>query len=91
MHVLLQDLCSRHQPAVLLVTHDVDEAILLADRVVVLVDGRLSLDLVVDIDHPRDRETVNFSRLRGRLLAELGVVEPSAAQVPGSDASRDFR
>ena len=36
MHGLLQDLCRRHTPAVLLVTHDVDEAILLADRVVVL-------------------------------------------------------
>ena len=36
MHVLLQDLCVRHRPAVLLVTHDVDEAILLADRAVVL-------------------------------------------------------
>ncbi|HEV3383057.1 MAG TPA: hypothetical protein VG142_18985 [Trebonia sp.] len=32
MHGLLQDLCARHHPAVLLVTHDVDEAILLADR-----------------------------------------------------------
>jgi sulfonate transport system ATP-binding protein len=31
MHALLQDLCARHRPAVLLVTHDVDEAILLAD------------------------------------------------------------
>ena len=39
MHGLLQDLCARHHPAVLLVTHDVDEAILLADRVLVLSDG----------------------------------------------------
>src|SRR5439155_3586104 len=33
MHALLRELCRRHQPAVLLVTHDVDEAITLADRV----------------------------------------------------------
>ena len=39
MHALLQELCARHRPAVLLVTHDVDEAILLADRVLVLADG----------------------------------------------------
>ena len=39
MHALVQQLCARHRPAVLLVTHDVDEAILLADRVLVLTDG----------------------------------------------------
>ena len=36
MHSLVVQLCERHHPAVLLVTHDVDEAILLADRVAVL-------------------------------------------------------
>jgi sulfonate transport system ATP-binding protein len=81
MHVLLQDLCSRHRPAVLLVTHDVDEAILLADRVVVLVDGRLSLDLMVDLERPRDRGNSAFTRMRARLLAELGVAESAP---PGS-------
>ena len=40
MHALLRDLCDRHRPATLLVTHDVDEAIVLADRVLVLADGR---------------------------------------------------
>ena len=39
MHGLLRELCERHRPAVLLVTHDVDEAIVLADRVIVLDDG----------------------------------------------------
>ncbi len=36
MHGLLRELCAAHRPAVLLVTHDVDEAIALADRIVVL-------------------------------------------------------
>ena len=45
MHALVQELCARHRPAVLLVTHDVDEAILLADRVLVLTDGVISLDV----------------------------------------------
>lgn len=75
MHALLQELCRRHQPAVLLVTHDVDEAILLADRVVVLSDGRLSLDIPVDVPSPRLRTDEAFARLRTRLLAELGVDE----------------
>lgn len=73
MHALLQDLYQRHRPAVLLVTHDVDEAILLADRVLVLTKGRLSLDLPVDVDAPRNRSDPRFAALRRRLLAELGV------------------
>jgi sulfonate transport system ATP-binding protein len=75
MHTLLQDLCARHHPAVLLVTHDVDEAILLADRVLVLIDGAISVDLPVGLARPRDRGHAQFSELRTRLLAELGVSE----------------
>jgi sulfonate transport system ATP-binding protein len=74
MHALLQDLCARHHPAVLLVTHDVDEAILLADRALVLVDGRITLDLPVRLDRPRDRGHPGFIALRSRLLAGLGVI-----------------
>jgi len=75
MHALLQDLCERHQPAVLLVTHDVDEAIILADRALVLSGGQLTLDLPVELDRPRDRGHPAFIELRNRLLAELGVPE----------------
>jgi sulfonate transport system ATP-binding protein len=75
MHALLQRLCARHQPAVLLVTHDVDEAILLADRIVVLVDGAIAFDAHVDLAKPRNRGDANFLALRSRLLGELGVDE----------------
>jgi sulfonate transport system ATP-binding protein len=75
MHALLQELCARHRPAVLLVTHDVDEAILLADRVLVLRDGRFSLDRQVELPSPRLRSDDEFARLRSALLAELGVDE----------------
>ena len=75
MHALLQQLCARHRPAVLLVTHDVDEALLLADRVLVLVDGTISLDLAVALACPRRRGDRSFIELRSRLLAELGVDE----------------
>jgi sulfonate transport system ATP-binding protein len=78
MHVLLRDLCSRHTPAVLLVTHDVDEAILLADRVLVLVDGRIGLDVPVELGGSRQRRDPGFDALRTRLLAELGVAEEIA-------------
>jgi sulfonate transport system ATP-binding protein len=75
MHALVQQLCARHRPAVLLVTHDVDEAVLLADRVLVLTDGVISLDEPVDLPSPRLRRDAGFIALRSRLLAELGVDE----------------
>lgn len=75
MHALVQQLVSRHQPAVLLVTHDVDEAVVLADRVLVLTDGVISLDVPVDLPSPRLRGDSRFIALRSRLLRELGVDE----------------
>jgi sulfonate transport system ATP-binding protein len=75
MHALVQQLVSKHQPAVLLVTHDVDEAVVLADRVLVLTDGVISLDVPVDLPSPRLRGDSRFTALRSRLLRELGVDE----------------
>jgi len=79
MHGLVEQLWRRHRPAVVLVTHDVDEAILLADRVLVLADGRISLDMSVGIDRPRRKASPEFDRLRTRLLVQLGVVDHAQA------------
>ncbi|MEU9453841.1 ABC transporter ATP-binding protein [Streptomyces sp. NPDC048277] len=68
MHHLLRELWKRHRPSVLLVTHDVDEAIALADRVLVLERGRIGLDLTVDRAHPGAHH-------RKQLLTALGVTE----------------
>jgi len=73
MHGLLRDLYARHEPAVLLVTHDVDEAIVLADRVIVLDQGQIALHVEVGIDGPRDTADPRFADLRAQLLAALGV------------------
>ena len=73
MHDLLAELCARHNPAVLLVTHDVDEAIGLADRIVVLDGGRIIFDRTVDVHGRRERHHPRFIELRARLLAALGV------------------
>jgi sulfonate transport system ATP-binding protein len=77
MHALLQELCARHRPAVLLVTHDVDEAILLADRVLVLRDGAFAVDRRVELPS-RHRSEDAFAALRSELLSELGVVDVAA-------------
>ena len=79
MQDLVADLCARHRPAVLLVTHDVDEAIRLADRVLVLRDGQLVFDEPVGLDRPRDVAEPGFTTLRRRLLRELGVALPEAS------------
>jgi sulfonate transport system ATP-binding protein len=81
MHALLRTLCARHRPAVLLVTHDVDEAIALADRVVVLDRGRIAADLPVDLPAPRRAGGPAHTELRDRLLTHLGV-DPTE---PGPD------
>ncbi len=75
MHGLVRDLIARHRPAVLLVTHDVDEAVLLADRVLTMRDGRIAADHQVSAQ-ARSRGDAKFVALRAALLAELGVVEP---------------
>lgn len=83
MQALVKELCRRHSPAVMLVTHDVDEALRLADRVLVLKDAHLSLDIELD----QHRGPGQIAALRARLYQELGV--KSAADTTtsaGSDA-----
>jgi sulfonate transport system ATP-binding protein len=75
MQSLVGELFQAHRPAVLLVTHDVEEALLLADRVLVLADGRLTEDIAVALPRPRRRADAGFDALRLRLLAALGVDE----------------
>jgi sulfonate transport system ATP-binding protein len=72
MHDLVRDLHRRHRPAVLLVTHDVDEALELADRVVVLHNGRLDEQLEVR-EACSDRLDPRFERARAHVLGLLGV------------------
>ncbi len=73
MHRLVLGLWERHRPAVLLVTHDVDEALALADRVLVLGDCHISHQSSVGVARPRDRDHPELISLRNRLLSELGV------------------
>jgi sulfonate transport system ATP-binding protein len=77
---LVVELWQRHHCAVLLVTHDVEEALVLADRVLVMRDGRVAHDVTVDLPRPRELDAAGFVSLRTRLLSWLGVDD--AAAVP---------
>ncbi|BDY32470.1 MULTISPECIES: ABC transporter ATP-binding protein [Mycolicibacterium] len=74
MRTLLLDLWREHGFGVLLVTHDVDEAVALADRVLVLEDGRVVHTLEIDDTRrsPGD-PSANTERYRAELLHQLGV------------------
>jgi sulfonate transport system ATP-binding protein len=67
MHRLVRQLWERHRPATLLVTHDVDEALALADRVLVLEGGRIAAEHVPDV--------VRQAEIRAQVLSDLGVGE----------------
>jgi sulfonate transport system ATP-binding protein len=73
MQNLVAELWQAHRPAVLLVTHDVEEALLLADRVMVLEHGKIALDRQVGLARPREQGEPEFNRLRRELLGALGV------------------
>ena len=79
MQDLLLDIHRAHPATVLLVTHDVDEALQLADRVLVLgrVPGQegagITQVLTVPGERPRDRASAELARLRSSLLESLGV------------------
>jgi sulfonate transport system ATP-binding protein len=84
MHALLRELCVRHRPAVLLVTHDVDEAISLADRVLVLMEGRVAVDQSIDLPAPRSHRDARFLELRELLLSALGLGPEVDAKRPSA-------
>jgi sulfonate transport system ATP-binding protein len=73
MQDLFGRLRARHGFAALLVTHDVDEALLLADRALVLDGGRIAEEIPVPLEHPRAPDDPGFGPLRRGLLDRLGV------------------
>ncbi|WP_055749580.1 ABC transporter ATP-binding protein [Frankia sp. AvcI1] len=86
MHALVRQLHERHRPAVLLVTHDVDEALELADRVIVLRDGRLD-EQIETRELFDDRRDPRFEQARARLLGLLGVTDTHVADPAATPSS----
>jgi NitT/TauT family transport system ATP-binding protein len=78
LHQVLLSLWSRHRPTVVFVTHDVDEALLLADRILVMKDGRIVDDRRINLGRPRTVESLALPSAvthKEVLLRHLGLDE----------------
>ena len=64
----------------LMVTHDVGEAVALGDRVILIDQGKIVLDLPVDLPRPRKRGTPEFAALEGQILDTLFGDDPRARE-----------
>lgn len=94
MRFLLLDLWRDTRATVLFVTHSIDEAVLLSDRVVVLTGrpGQVSDDLLIDLDRPREHgleDADAFHHHRARLRASLNKAAEATAEVAADIANQD--
>ena len=85
MQELLLGIWERERKTVLFVTHDIEEAIFLASRVIVMTarPGRIKADVAIDLPHPRHytiKTSPEFSALKARLTEEIRVEAVLAAQ-----------
>ncbi|MDR7336049.1 ATP-binding cassette domain-containing protein [Roseateles asaccharophilus] len=71
MHRLIEQLWRRHGFTALLVTHDVAEAVALADRVLLIDRGGIALDAAVTLPRPRSRAAPGFAELEDRVLRHI--------------------
>jgi ABC-type nitrate/sulfonate/bicarbonate transport system ATPase subunit len=86
MQELLLGIWERERKTVIFVTHDIEEAVFLASRVVVMTarPGRIKADVAVDLPHPRHytlKTSPEFSALKARLTEEIRVEAVLAAEV----------
>jgi sulfonate transport system ATP-binding protein len=68
MQELIESLWLSQGFTVLLVTHDVSEAVAMADRVLLIEDGKIGLDLTVDLPRPRRKGSVRLAELEAEVL-----------------------
>lgn len=68
MQQLIERLWQQHGFTVLLVTHDVSEAVAIADRVILIEDGHVGLDINVDLPRPRQRASARLAAVEEQVL-----------------------
>ncbi|MBD2595627.1 ATP-binding cassette domain-containing protein [Nostoc spongiaeforme FACHB-130] len=79
MQHLIEDLWQQRGFTAFLVTHDVEEAVALADRVIVIEEGRVALDVSVKLSRPRDRASEVFVNIRETVLEKVMNYESNHA------------
>lgn len=80
MQQLLENIWLEHGFTALLITHDVDEAVALADRVVLIENGAIALDVPIHLPRPRRRGSAEFAALKGRILNRVLGFQPSETE-----------
>ncbi|MFT3720527.1 ATP-binding cassette domain-containing protein [Pseudorhodoferax sp.] len=86
MHRLIEGLWQRHRFTALLVTHDVQEAVALADRVLLVEDGRVALDQRIDLPRPRVHGDAALAAAEKRILDR--VLRRTAHEEPATPGLR---
>ena len=71
MHGLIESLWREQGFTAVLVTHDVQEAVALADRVLLIEGGRIAFDQRIDLPRPRPRGDAAFARLEAQILGQV--------------------
>ncbi len=71
MQMLISEIWRQKRFTSLFVTHDVEEAVALANRVVLIEEGAIVMDLPIDLPYPRDRGSGKFAALQGKLLDRI--------------------
>lgn len=88
LHDHLLGLWQARRPTLVLVTHDVEEAVTLADRVIVMQPrpGRVFADIALDLPRPRDKLAHDFADAKRRILRALdGSLQADAQEAPTPD------
>ena len=81
MHRLIESLWRTSGFTALLVTHDVQEAVALADRVILIEDGRIALDETISLPRPRVHGDAGFAAVEKRILDRV-LQRPNVAPSP---------
>jgi sulfonate transport system ATP-binding protein len=71
MQELIVNLWQKKQLTAILVTHDVEEAVALANRVILIEDGKIIMDLPIHLPYPRQRENPLFPKLVNQILNKI--------------------
>lgn len=71
MQELIEAIWQEHQFTAILVTHDVGEAVMLADRIILIEDGKITMNIKVDLPRPRDRGNSKFGKLESTVLTSI--------------------